>query len=78
MDIDKVILKSLKKFINVFYSKNDEIKTCPFCNRLPEPELFCHNSIKPDSWYIYCDCGKVKIEDKESLEKVLLEWNDRV
>jgi hypothetical protein len=65
-------LSALKKI------KDDEIKHCPFCGRLPEPELFSHNSIKPDSWYIYCDCGKVSIKDCETLEDTLIEWNKRV
>ena len=68
----------LKKIINILCNINDEIKSCPFCGRLPEPELFSHNSIKTDSWYIYCDCGKVQIKDCETLEKCLIEWNDRV
>lgn len=75
-DISNAIL--LKKITDVSCNKNDEIKTCPFCGRLPEPELFSHNSIKQDSWYIFCDCGKVQIQDCETLEECLIEWNERV
>lgn len=69
------VLSKLKDVIN---KENDEIKTCPFCGRLPEPELYMHNSTKPDSWYIYCDCGKVHIEDCDTMEESLLEWCKRV
>jgi hypothetical protein len=48
---------------------------CPFCQRPPVPEIVCHNSIKIDTWCIYCDCGKVSIKDCKSLEEVLSEWN---
>jgi hypothetical protein len=68
----------LKKFINISSNINDEIKHCPFCGRLPEPELFSHNSIKKDSWFIFCDCGKVSIKDCKTLEDALKEWNKRI
>ena len=76
MDID--ILELLKKIINIFYSKNNEMKSCPFCGRLPEPELFSYNSIKDDSWCIFCDCGKAQVKDCKSLKDCLIKWNERV
>ena len=41
---------SIKKVEKLISSNiNNEVKCCPFCGRLPEPELFSHNSIKENS-----------------------------
>jgi len=54
-----------------------EIKPCPFCKDVPEPESFCHNSIKEDSWYIICDCGKAQVKDHTTRLQAIFEWNDQ-
>lgn len=51
---------------------------CPFCGNVPEPELFSHNSIKLDSYFIICDCGKAQVRDYENINEAIKEWNDRV
>jgi len=50
---------------------------CPFCGDLPEIKLYTHNSVKPDSWYVWCNCGMAQAEDYAIKNEAIVVWDTR-
>ena len=55
-------------------SIDEKLEPCPFCGDMPDGEVAIHNSIKPDTFLLYC-CY-VRIE-KQTKAEAIKAWNQR-